>query len=79
MQDNPRQLSLQSWLDALPSSAAVFAWLLGLSIEKWLGLFGITFLALQMAGYLWRLRRDMRREEERQSSRMPGAPEGDTE
>lgn len=60
----------QAW-QALPSLAAITAWITGLTIEKWVGLVGIAFICLQAVGYLWRLRRDMRREEERLKSHQP--------
>lgn len=75
MKDGQRSGVLQNWLDAGPSVAAVTAWAAGLTVEKWLGILGIVFLALQIMGYLWRLRRDMRREEERRASRMPAHEE----
>lgn len=58
-------LAAQGW-QALPSLAAIAAWLGGLTIEKWVGICGIGFLVLQAIGYVWRLRRDMRHEAERQ-------------
>ena len=51
--------------DLLPSLTVVIAWLLAIPVEKWLAFFGVLFLVLQMIGYLWRLKRDMRREQER--------------
>lgn len=58
--------------DLLPSLTAVIAWLLAIPVEKWLAFFGVLFLVLQMIGYLWRLKRDMRREQERiDASRVP--------
>lgn len=58
--------------DLLPSLTVVIAWLLAIPVEKWLAFFGVLFLVLQMIGYLWRLKRDMRREQERiDASRMP--------
>lgn len=77
MKDGQRSGVVQTWLDAGPSVAAVTAWVAGLTVEKWLGVLGIVFLALQIVGYLWRLRRDMRREDDRRASRMP-ADEGDS-
>lgn len=58
--------------DLLPSAAAVIAYVLAVPVEKWLAFLGVLFLLLQMIGYLWRLRRDMRREQERiEASRLP--------
>ena len=58
--------------DLLPSLTVVIAWLLAIPVEKWLAFFGVLFLVLQMIGYLWRLKRDMRREQERiDASRVP--------
>jgi len=65
--------------EAMPSLAAILTWVLQIPVEKWLAYLGLLFLLLQMVGYLWRLRRDMRREEERQLSRLPEEHAGDTE
>lgn len=48
---------------AAPSVLAV-VWIkiLGLSINDWLGLFGIFFLVLQAGYLLWKWRRDIKRE-----------------
>lgn len=73
--DGKRINPAQAWWDAAPSVAAVTAWLAGLTVEKWLGILGILFIVLQIVGYLWRLRRDMRREDERRASRMPAHEE----
>jgi hypothetical protein len=62
-------------VQAAPSLAAILSWLLGMTVEKWLALAGIFFIALQAAGYIWRLRRDIRRESERRRSSLP--PESD--
>lgn len=48
--------------EALPSLAAVATWMLEIPVEKWLAYLGLVFLVLQIAGYVWRLRRDMKRE-----------------
>lgn len=52
-------------LQLVPSIAAVVTWAAGLTIEKWLGIAGIVFILIQTVGYLWRWRRDIRRERER--------------
>lgn len=60
----------QAW-HALPSLAAIVAWLSGLTIEKWVGLAGIAFICLQAAERIWRWRRDVRRENERIAAKQP--------
>ena len=65
MTDEAKQgATAQAW-QALPSITAIAAWLSGLTVEKWLGMAGIAFLLLQMAGYVWRWRRDIRKERAR--------------
>lgn len=70
--------TVEAW-QSLPSLAAITAWLAGLSIEKWLALVGIAFILLQGVGYVWRLRRDMRREDERikMHSMIPDTDKGE--
>jgi hypothetical protein len=63
-QDQRTEAVTSAWQSA-PSLAAIMTWLAGLTVEKWLGVVGIAFIGLQAVGYLWRLRRDMRREAER--------------
>lgn len=54
-----------------PSVWAIGAWLLGIPVEKWVAIVGLVFICIQIGGYLWRLRRDMFREREREASRLP--------
>lgn len=65
-------------LNALPSLYMIYAWFESIPIEKWAAFAGFLFILAQLIGYLWRLRRDMRIERERQSSRPPDASSGDT-
>ena len=58
-------------LEATPSLAAIFAWLAGVPVEKWVALAGLVFILLQIVGYVWRLRRDVRREAMRVSRGDP--------
>lgn len=63
-------------VQATPSLGAIYLWVAGVPVEKWAAVAGLVFIAVQVVGYLWRLRRDMRHEQERvdaiRASRMPG-------
>jgi hypothetical protein len=63
-------------LQAMPSIAAIAAWLAGLTLDKWLAIAGLVFIIVQTLGYLWRLRRDMRREAERVARNEPPPESG---
>lgn len=52
-------------VQALPSLGAIYMWVAGVPVEKWAAVAGLVFILVQTAGYLWRLRRDIRRERER--------------
>ena len=56
---------------AAPSMGAIGAWLMGIPVEKWVAVAGLIFISIQTGGYLWRLRRDMLHEREREASRLP--------
>lgn len=44
---------------------------MGIPVEKWVAVAGLIFICIQTGGYLWRLRRDMLHEREREASRLP--------
>ena len=54
--------TLLQCVQALPSVAAIWAYFVGITPERWLTYWGILFLALQAGYLLWRWRRDARRE-----------------
>lgn len=66
--NRPHELVTQAVIAAPSVTAILVTKVLGLHINDWLGLLGIGFLALQAAGYLWRWRRDIRIEKERQKA-----------
>jgi hypothetical protein len=68
--DQHRELAGQAAM-ATPSLGAIVVWLAGVPIEKWAAVAGLCFIVLQAAGYIWRLRRDMRREDERIRRGLP--------
>lgn len=54
---------------AVPSIAAIWAYVAGITPERWLTYWGIAFLALQAGYLLWKWRRDVRRERNGQAPR----------
>lgn len=53
-------------LQATPAVTAVWAVINDLSIENWLGISGIIFLVLQAMYLMWKWRRDIKRERDRE-------------
>lgn len=51
---------------AAPSVAAVTAPLLGVHLQLWLQILGLVFIALQIGYLVWKWRRDIKREEDRE-------------
>ncbi len=68
--ESKHDMVAQGW-QAVPSLVAIGAWVAGLTIEKWVGLVGIGFIVLQSLGYVWRWRRDIKREAERIARHEP--------
>jgi hypothetical protein len=62
---------------SLPAWAAIMSWFLGITVEKWLAVAGILFIALQAAFLVWRWRRAVRREDERIANGDPPPPTTD--
>lgn len=56
---------------ATPSLTAIWAYLVGITPERWLTYWGIFFLALQAGYLLWRWRRDYKRERRGQAPQEP--------
>lgn len=77
MTPEQRNDALVQGLSAAPSLAAVLATkVLDLTIDNWLALAGIGFIALQALYLLWRWRRDWKRERQRRAAGLP-PPETD--
>ena len=53
-------------IQSLPSVGAILIWLSGKDINWWAAALGLLFIALQILYMLWKWRRDIRRERERQ-------------
>lgn len=69
--DSKHDLAVQA-AQAAPSVAAIIATkVLNLDVQSWLGLFGIGFIALQAAYLVWKWRRDVKREREREAAGTP--------
>ncbi len=61
---------------AVPAIAAVGTSLAGISLQDWLAIAGLVFLALQATYMLWRWRRDIRRD---RAARAAGRVAEDTD
>lgn len=55
-------------IQAAPSLGAILIWLSGKDINWWAATFGLLFIILQILYMLWKWRRDIRREDERQQA-----------
>ena len=65
--DRTSELATQAVIASPSVAAIVAAKILELRINDWLGLLGIVFLLIQAAAFIWRWRRDIRIERERQA------------